>query len=164
MPPTQPGMRGRHYAHVRQHDLCDCGAAALATVALHHSVPIDFRQLRCDAGTDRNGTNFLGIARAAEGIGFSARAVRGPFEALEDVPLPAIAHTEDEFGLGHFIVLHRADQRSVVIADPAAQVKRLSRDRFCRTWTGCLLILQRECYSDANTARSSTPSGSLRKK
>ena len=155
-------MHGR-YAHVRQHDPCDCGAAALATVALHHAVPIDFRQLRFHAGTDRNGTNFLGLVRAAQTIGFSARAVRGPFESLAEVPLPAIAHTEDEFGLGHFVVLHRADANSVVVADPAAQVMRLSKDLFCSTWTGCVLILQKARHSDANTpARSSVLSGSRR--
>ena len=136
-------MRGR-YAHVRQLESTDCGTAALATVALHHRVPIDLRTLNDRVGTNCDGTDFLGLVRAAEQLGFLTRAVRGPFEALPEVPLPAIAHVENETGLGHFVVLHEADLDSVVVADPAAQVERLSKERFCRSWTGCLLILQRD--------------------
>jgi len=44
------------------------------------------------AGTDRVGTNLLGLLRAAEKLGFSAKGVKGPYEALPQVPLPAIAH------------------------------------------------------------------------
>jgi ATP-binding cassette subfamily B protein len=132
------------YAHVRQLELCDCGTAALATVALHHRVPTDLLQLRRPAGTGSEGTNFQDLVRAARELGFSARAVRGPFEALPQVPLPSIAHTENETGLGHFVVLHQVDANSVIVADPAAHVERLSKEQFCRAWTGCLLILQRD--------------------
>src|SRR5215470_15651435 len=97
----------RRYACVRQTDQSDCGAAALATVALHYRLPIGLQQLRDLAGTDRVGTNLLGLVQAAEKLGFSARGVKGPYEALPTVPLPAIAHLRTEEGLGHFVVLYR---------------------------------------------------------
>ena len=36
----------RRYACVRQTDQSDCGAAALATLALHHRRPIGLQQMR----------------------------------------------------------------------------------------------------------------------
>ena len=109
----------RRYACVRQTDGSDCGAAALATIALHHRRPIGLQQMRELAGTDRIGTNLLGLVRAAEKLGFSARGVKGPYEALYQVPLPAVAHVKTPEGLGHFVVLHRVKKEAVVVADPA---------------------------------------------
>ena len=57
-----------HYACVRQADQSDCGAAALATVALHYRRPIALQRLRDLVGTDRSGTNLLGLLHAAEAL------------------------------------------------------------------------------------------------
>jgi HlyB family type I secretion system ABC transporter len=131
----------QRYAFVRQDDQSDCGAAALATLALHHGVAVGLQQLRDLAGTDRVGTNLLGLVQAAERLGFAARAVKGPYEALPGVPLPAIAHVRTEEGLGHFVVLHHVGKGAVVVADPARGVETLSRDEFCGRWTGYLLVV-----------------------
>src|SRR5687768_3622920 len=124
----------RRYACVRQDDGSDCGAAALATIARHHGVEFAVQTMRDLAGTDRVGTNLLGLVQAAERIGFSAKAVKGPYEALTKAPLPAIAHIKTKEGLGHFVVLFRAGHKSVVIGDPAAGVQKVSRDEFTSRW------------------------------
>jgi ATP-binding cassette subfamily B protein len=129
------------YVCVRQSDQSDCGAAALATVALHYRRPIAVHQVRELAGTDRVGTNLLGLVEAAEKLGFAARGVKGPYDALAEVPLPAIAHIRTEEGLGHFVVLHRVNKDGAIIADPARGVRRLTREEFCNVWTGYLLLL-----------------------
>src|SRR5262249_25138165 len=116
------------------------GAAALATLAVHHRRPIGLEAMRDLAGTDRIGTNLLGLQQAAETLGFAAKAVKGPFEALAQVPLPAVAHLKTEEDLGHFLVLHRLRRAAVVGADPARGVRTLTRDEFCRQWTGYLLL------------------------
>jgi ATP-binding cassette subfamily B protein len=67
--------------------------------------------------------------------------VKGPFEALTRMPLPAIAHVRTTDGLGHFVVLHRVNKDSVVVADPARWVERLPQDDFCKRWTGYLLLV-----------------------
>jgi ATP-binding cassette subfamily B protein len=134
----------RRYACVRQNDQSDCGAAALATVSLHHRRPVGLQQLRDLAGTDRAGTNLLGLVRAAEKLGFSARAVKGPYEALAQVPLPAVAHVRTADGLGHFVVLHKVKAGAVVVADPARGVQTLPRAEFQGRWTGNLLLLAPE--------------------
>src|SRR3954447_20423354 len=131
----------RRYAFVRQNDLSDCGAAALAMIALHHRIPVGLEQMRDLAGTDRSGTNLLGLVQAAEALGFSAKGVKGPYEALARVPLPAIVHVQDEPGLGHFVVLYRVTARGVVVADPACGIQAQSRAEFCRRWTSYLLVV-----------------------
>ena len=130
----------RRYACVRQRDESDCGAAALAALAIHHRRPIGLEAMRDLAGTDRIGTNLRGLLQAAEALGFAAKAVKGPFEALAQVPLPAIAQVTTEEGLGHFLVLHRVRNAAVVVADPARGVRTLTRDEFRRQWTGYLLL------------------------
>src|SRR5262249_20897838 len=129
------------YAFVRQTDGSACGAAALATIALHYGRPLSLPQLRDLAGTDRAGTNLLSLVRAAERLGFSARGVKGTYEDLARAPLPAIAHVKPADGLGHFVVLHRVRRRGVVVADPGRGVERLARAEFCRRWTGHLLLV-----------------------
>ena len=131
----------RRYACVRQDDQSDCGVAALATVARHYRRPVGVQQLRGLTGTDRVGTNLLGLVEAAEKLGFSAKAVKGSYEALPKAPLPAIAHLVTEEGLGHFVVLHRVDKNRVVVADPARGIEKLSREQFCKRWSGYLLLL-----------------------
>src|SRR4051794_4667599 len=94
------------YAIVRQEGASDCGAAALATVALHSRRPVRLSRLRDLAGTDPEGASLSELSQAAERSGFSARAARGSYEALGRVPLPAIAHLLNERGAGHFVVVH----------------------------------------------------------
>jgi ATP-binding cassette subfamily B protein len=130
------------YAHVRQDDQSDCGVAALATVAQHYGMNLSVQKLRAAAGTDRRGTNLLGLVKAAEQIGFIARGVKGPYEGLGDVSLPAIAHIVNERGEGHFVVIHRISPKGVVLADPARGIIKLSQQAFCGCWTGYLLLLE----------------------
>src|SRR5262249_5795802 len=142
----------RRYHCVRQTGQSDCGAAGLATIALYYRRPMALQQLRDLAGTDRIGTNLKGLLQAAEMLGFSAKGVKGSYDALRQVPLPAIAHVKTEEGLGHFLVVYRLKRNTIVVADPARGIQKLSRDEFCRRWTGYLLLLvpQQQAFSAAS--------------
>jgi ATP-binding cassette subfamily B protein len=122
------------------------------TIALHYRRPIGLQQVRDLAGTDRIGTNLLGLMHAAETLGFSAKGVKGPYEALSQVPLPAIAHLKTQEGLGHFVVLYRVKRHTVVMADPARGIQKLSPDEFCQRWTGYLLVLVPESHASPSVA------------
>jgi ATP-binding cassette subfamily B protein len=114
------------------------------------------------AGTDRAGTNLLGLVRAAEKLGFSAKAVKGPYEALFQVPLPAIAHVRSADGMEHFVVLHRVSRKGVVVADPRRDIRNLSREEFCKCWTGYLLLVVPEQQAAA-PKMSTNPVGPWRR-
>lgn len=147
------------YACVRQRDQSDCGAAALATIALHHGRAVGLQKVREFAGTDRIGTNLSGMIEGASKLGFSARAVKGPFEALAGVPLPAIAHVVTEQRLGHFVVLHRVGKQEVVLADPAQGVVRWTTEQFRARWTGYLILLAKD--REPEDAPTGAASGAL---
>ncbi|HWG43870.1 MAG TPA: peptidase domain-containing ABC transporter [Gemmataceae bacterium] len=143
----------RRYVWVRQNDQSDCGAAALATVALHYRRSIGLEQVRDWTGTDRIGATLLGLLRGAEKLGFASKAIKAPYEALARLPLPAIAHLRTADSSGHFLVLHKVSKDAVVVADPACGVEKRSRTDFCRDWTGHLLMLvpQTELHSPRGT-------------
>jgi len=61
---------------VKQHDITDCGAACLASVAGHYGLKLSIAHIRQIASTDKKGTNMLGLREAAEQLGFSAKAVK----------------------------------------------------------------------------------------
>lgn len=59
------------YYCIKQHDITDCGAACLATIAKQNGYQISISKIREIAGTDKQGTNAFGmiqVADPAEGI------------------------------------------------------------------------------------------------
>jgi len=128
------------YTVVRQNDRSDCGAAALATLALHHGIRRGLETLRELSATDRDGANLLGLQRAAEALGFSAKAVRTSIDVLPGVPLPAIAHVRNTEGAGHFVVIHQVRRGRVVLADPSQGLVRMQLDEFAKQWSGHALL------------------------
>jgi ATP-binding cassette, subfamily C, bacteriocin exporter len=131
----------RRYVFVRQTGDSDCGAAAIATVALHYRIPLSLPLVRALAGTDRSGATMRGLLEAGEKLGFSAKAARGSYDSLFNVPLPAIVHVRTTEELGHFIVLYRVHVDFVIIADPVRGIEKLSRTEFCSRWTGHILLM-----------------------
>lgn len=140
-------------ACVRQHDITDCGAAVLSTIAKHYGLSIGIGRLRNIAGTDTDGTSLLGLAEAAEKIGFAAKGVQATWDSLQRLPLPAIAHVIIE-ELHHYVVIHKAKNDEIILADPAKGVVTLGRSDFLEKWTGKLLLLMPT--SDLSETRPST--------
>lgn len=132
----------RRIPRVRQHDITDCGAACLLSVAKHHRLGLPISRIRQLAGTDQKGTSVLGMVEAATRLGFMAKGVRGPIECITGVPFPAIAHLVLEEGLHHFVVVYHADDRDVRVMDPTeGRVRRLSIAEFAARWSGVLVLL-----------------------
>lgn len=152
----------RKHVCVRQASDRDCGAACLATISIHHGKRVGLEQLRQWSGTDKEGTNLLGIIRAAERLGLSARAFHGSLEALAGVPLPAVVHLLED-GSGHYVVLHRLTAKGVLIADPARGLRKLSRDAFARLWTGYIVVMVPDDNPIQMPAKTDSPASKLRK-
>ena len=82
----------RRIPRVQQHDVTDCAAACLKSVATHYGRTLSVARLRQYASTDLRGTNVLGLVEAATALGFAAKGVKGTVESLAKIPKPAIAH------------------------------------------------------------------------
>jgi len=130
---------------VKQRDITDCGAACLASVASHFKLEMPVARIRQIAGTDTKGTNVLGMIKAAEQLGFSAKGVKGNQDALHKIPLPGIAHIiveRNKIQLHHYVVLYKVIDKEVTYMDPADGIlHKVKMEDFIKQWTGVLVIL-----------------------
>lgn len=127
---------------VKQRDMSDCGAACLASVARFYNLDVPVARIRQHAGTDKKGTNIAGMIEAAGRLGFEAKGVKGTFESLFKIPLPAIAHVVVNAQLHHYVVIYKINKQKISIMDPAdgkLLVKKLND--FREEWTGVLILL-----------------------
>jgi len=127
---------------VKQRDMTDCGAACLASVARFYNLDVPVARIRQHAGTDRKGTNVAGMLEAALHLGFEAKGVKGNFESLLKIQLPAIAHVIVNAQLHHYVVIYKITKQKISIMDPADGkliVKKLND--FREEWTGVLILL-----------------------
>lgn len=131
----------RYYC-VKQHDITDCGAACLATISKQYGFKTSISRIREVAGTDKQGTNALGLIKAAEQLGFTAKGVKGDQNAFfNDFPLPAIAHVVVDGKLLHYVVIHKITKNKVIIADPGKGIIKYTHEDFFQIWTGVLILL-----------------------
>ena len=127
---------------IKQHDITDCGAACLASVAAHYGLKMPLSRIRQYASTDKKGTNILGLVEAAQKLGFTAKGVKGPIESLAKIPKPAIAHVIVKKVLHHFVVIYEVTDKYIVVMDPGdGEIHHKSYDEFKEEWTGILLLL-----------------------
>jgi len=151
----------------RQRDAMDCGPACLMMVAAAHGRKYPLPYLREHSHLSREGVSAQGIMDAAETVGFRTMAVKVPFDTGADTaclltaPLPCVAH----WNQNHFVVVYRADQRHVWVADPGAGKFKLARADFEKSWVsdnnkGILILLEptpdfyrHEAGTPASTAR-----------
>ncbi|HZH02681.1 MAG TPA: cysteine peptidase family C39 domain-containing protein, partial [Myxococcaceae bacterium] len=127
---------------VKQHDVADCGAACLHSVAEHYGYHIPISRIRQYACTDRKGTNVLGMVEAAERLGFTAKGVRGTKESVGSIPSPAIAHVVVKDVLHHYVVIYEVTKKHVLLMDPGdGRVHRRTHKDFAAEWSGVLILL-----------------------
>lgn len=137
---------------VKQHDITDCGAACLQSIAAHYNLQLPIAQIRQMAGTDTKGTNILGLVEAAQKLGFEAKGVKGSYEAMLDMPVPAIAHVIVQQRIVHYVVIYKVTPEEVVVMDPIdGQGHTIKKEEFLKTWTSVLvLLLPAETFREGN--------------
>lgn len=126
----------------------DCGSTCLRMVARHYGKHYNADTLRQLSGFSRSGTSMWGISESAQKIGFRTRAVRIPYSILDEIPLPAILH----WNQNHFVVLIDISKNKVKIADPATGIITCHKEEFLQYWlsskndkdeeTGLALLLE----------------------
>ena len=139
----------KRFPFYEQLDSMDCGVACLRMVASYHGREYEASRLRDMTYIDREGVSLLGISHAAEQIGLKTIGAPVPFHRLsQDIPLPAIAHWEND----HFIVVYKVTAKGVWIGDPVQKdITKLSIADFLAGWhkpglgkekNGILLMLE----------------------
>ncbi len=137
---------------IKQHDITDCGAACLASVAGHYKLHLPIARIRQLANTDKKGTNVLGLIEAADSLGFEAKGVRGDIQSLQKIPKPAIAHVIINEKLQHYVVIYQVTSSYIKIMDPGdGRIHKKTHEEFAKEWTGVLvLLLPKENFKSGN--------------
>lgn len=126
----------KRFAWVEQAEEMDCGAACLAMLCKHYSIPMTLGKLRELANVTTQGATLDSLARAGESLGFITRGVQCTFESLLGFELPFIIHWENY----HYVVVYGISKEKVWIADPAVGFKKLTVEEFERGWSGTCLV------------------------
>ncbi len=131
---------------IRQHDVTDCAAACLASVARHYGRDIPLTVIREASGTSVAGTSIKGILDAARELGFKAQAWKSDAKDVEDLRKlqgPAILHVVNAAGDLHFIVLYALTAGRAVVMDPSVgKHLKIKLEQLQEEWTGYLATVR----------------------
>ena len=132
----------KKYYSVLQRDETDCGPACVLTVAKQYKSNFSVAKLRDVMGTDKNGTNIVGILKGLEYSGFDSKAVKVEDRKIDNsVSFPLIAHIQTKENLLHYVVVHNITKKSIIISDPAIGIKKYTHEKFSEIWTGILILI-----------------------
>lgn len=127
---------------IKQHDITDCGAACIASVAAYYKLSLPIARVRQLASTGKRGTSIAGILEALKALGFHAKGGKGDLSALINVVKPVIAHVVTRARLHHFIVVYGASSKHVEVMDPAdGRIHQMDHDEFLQQWTGAMVVV-----------------------
>ena len=135
----------KKYPFVHQETIKDCACACISMIIKKYDGNMHIEQLRELTKTNKSGTTAYNIVEACKQIGFEAKGVRTTLKDLNqaNLILPAIAHVVIENKYKHFIVIYEINykNKSILIADPADKVKKISFQEFEKIWSGVLVTL-----------------------
>ena len=126
------------FPFIEQYDEMTCGTTCVMMIAKYYGKLFSSSRLRDLAHVDLSGSSMANLALAAEQIGFSTRGLKLEYEALLSVHLPCIVHWKGF----HFIVVYKADEKNVWVADPALGLRKYNKDHFLQHWKGITLTLE----------------------
>ncbi len=120
-----------------QSEAAECGLACLATVAGHHGLRIDLREMRTRFPVSLKGMTLAALMRHATQLQLAPRALRCELADLPKLVAPCILH----WNLNHFVVLERAGSRSIAIVDPASGRRIVPLSEVSQRFSGIALEL-----------------------
>ena len=132
----------RNRIKIKQRDITDCGAACIASIAAHYKLQLPVSRIRQYAGTDKRGTNVLGLIEASERLGLQAKGAKGTVDSLAKIPLPAIAHVVLKNGLHHYVVVYEVSKKHIRYMDPGdGQIHKETIAVFQEKWSGVIVLV-----------------------
>ena len=129
---TRPRTRIRRFPVVLQVDEAGSGAASVAMICRYYGRKVSMARVRDAVRTAVDGTSLVGIRQGAESLGLAVRTAKVPATRLDDMPLPAILHVDNN----HWVVVYDVDAEHVRVADPAQGRQRLTRSDLESKWSG----------------------------
>ena len=133
------------YKIVRQPDEMNCGVACLAMICAYYGIDnMSLAVIREFAQTDREGNSMYSLKLAAEKLYLTAEGydeVSKEDLLSGELNFPVIIHTIVDGLYLHYMVLFEANEKGVVLGDPANGQVEMSWDNFLRIWTNQVMEL-----------------------
>lgn len=134
---------------IRQQYDFSCGSAALATLLAYHYedsvTEQDVFKEMYDKGDQekikKEGFSLLDIKNYLVKRGYSADGFKTSLDKLASLGVPAIVLINHN-GYRHFVVVKGVGTRDVLLGDPAAGVRTISRSEFETMWNGILFLVR----------------------
>jgi predicted double-glycine peptidase len=168
--PVQSWKARKFNGVVRQQTDFSCGAAALATIFNHAfgksttegQVLVNMMKVADPAIVREKGFSLLDMKRFVSAIGMKGEGFEVSFDALRELKVPGIVLINSR-GYKHFVVIRRAGDEYIQVADPALGNRVMTRSQFEREWNGIVFVVLGEGYNPENALKNPPPPLSARR-
>lgn len=141
---------------VRQEADFSCGAAVLATIfnygfgyeTTEQQVLVNMLKIADPDVVREKGFSLLDMKTYARKLGMEAEGYEVSYEQLAALEVPMIVLLDIK-GYKHFVVLRRAFEGRVAVADPALGNRTMSRKDFEAAWNGVVFVVLDERFDPA---------------
>ena len=99
-------------------------------------------RLKILLGVGEERGNLVYVLRAAEAMDFSPIIATFDWERLHQERRPTITRLLNRQSWGNFVLLLGISGDEAILVDGDLKLTRMTRDLFCRCWSGWVLILQ----------------------
>jgi uncharacterized protein len=155
---------------VRQQTDFSCGAAALATLfkygmgkdTTEQHVLVNMLKTADADLVKEKGFSLLDMKRYVTAVGLKGEGFEVPYSALQQLKVPAIVLLNIK-NYKHFVVIRKAQEDTVQVADPALGKRVISRAAFNKAWNGIVFVVLGADYDPRTTLLNPPPPLSARR-
>lgn len=133
------------YPFVKQDGINDCAVASLLMIIKYYKGNVGVEQLRSMTKTTKIGTTAYHLIETAKQIGLDAKGIKCELDILnkDNIVLPAIVHVTIDQSYNHYLVIYEINfkKKTILIADPASKIKRISFTEFEKMWNKIIIFM-----------------------
>jgi len=113
-------------------------ATCLAMISTHFGKPFTIGQVQEIANINTETATLPQVCSAGEQMGFRTKYYNVKYDQLRQLELPAIILWENF----HYVVIYRATESAIYVADPLTGLKTINRREFEAGWDGVVVVTE----------------------
>ena len=122
----------------------DCGAACLLSIIRYYGGDVSLERLIILTKTNKEGTNFYSLSKAAGELGLTASSYKVDNESqIKEISTPFISQINNKKYM-HFVVVYKIDETKVVLMDPSKGKVVMDLFDYVNIWTGNIMLFTKE--------------------